>query len=347
MPDPIREYMKEKDIGICLFLNSEPANANFSYLSGFNGQGALVVTKTKKALLVPEPEYHIAKKETRGIPIVNLGGKRISEYVNKHHSSLVTGGIALDHHSLSAEQFFAVKKALKARRVIDVWPAVREMRMRKTPAEIARITKACEITEQILLSFQKKIRTFTTEADAAAYLSFEAGRHAGGPSFPPIVASGKNAGKWHHTPEKVKIAEGFCIVDFGVWSNGYCSDITRTFFLGKPSERERERYELVRKVQEDAIARMIPGADLGEIQEEAKNRLGPLFVHSLGHGIGREVHEGPHFMRKQRLEEGMALAVEPAIYKPYSYGIRIEDDVLIRKGGAERLTEGTRKLILL
>ena len=165
-------------------------------------------------------------------------------------------------------------------------------------------------------------------------------------SFDIIVASGINSSYPHHltSPKKLKSGESL-VIDMGVNYRGYKSDLTRVFFLGKITLLVRRIYDIVRNAQQKAIARIKPGSSIREVDEAARSYIaqkgyGRYFGHNLGHGIGLEVHEAPKISSRQegRLKEGMVFTIEPGIYLPGKFGIRIEDLVLVTKKGCEVLS---------
>ena len=165
-------------------------------------------------------------------------------------------------------------------------------------------------------------------------------------AFKTIVASGKNSSFPHHTTKNKKLQRGFCIIDYGVRYKGYCSDTTRTVYLGKPSKKEVEIYNKVLQVQKDAIFMLEPGKTCGEIDASVRKVLGDRFTHGLGHGVGIEIHEMPSFQpdSKHVLENNMVFTIEPGVYYESIYGIRIEDTVLL-KGKAVCLTKAPKGLL--
>jgi Xaa-Pro aminopeptidase len=144
---------------------------------------------------------------------------------------------------------------------------------------------------------------------------------------------------------------GFCTLDFGVLLDGYCSDMTRTVHLGKPTTREWDVYHLVLEAQVAAVEAVRPGVTCGEVDEAARSvlrkvKLDKFFTHSTGHGVGLEIHEGPRLASKQEqvLEQGMVVTIEPGVYIPGEFGVRIEDMVLVTASGGDVLTAASPKV---
>jgi Xaa-Pro aminopeptidase len=165
-------------------------------------------------------------------------------------------------------------------------------------------------------------------------------------SFDTIVASGKNASNPHYSACNQKLSRGFLVIDCGVKVNGYCSDITRTVFLGSPTEKEKENYRKVLDVQLKCIE-LIKSKSPKEAELFAKKELGDYFVHSLGHGIGLDIHELPGITKNngKNLANGVCFTIEPGMYKKGKYGIRIEDDLIKENGNVSVITGLTKALI--
>jgi Xaa-Pro aminopeptidase len=174
-------------------------------------------------------------------------------------------------------------------------------------------------------------------------------------SFPTIVASGERSALPHGKATTAKLPKrGFVTLDFGVVLDGYCSDMTRTVHLGSASTAERAAYDAVLEAQETAVAAVRAGVSCGDVDEAArgvlrKAKLGQWFTHSTGHGVGLEIHEGPRLAAKQtqRLEAGMVITIEPGVYLPGKFGVRIEDMVRVTAKGGEILTPSTKAWIEL
>jgi Xaa-Pro aminopeptidase len=164
-------------------------------------------------------------------------------------------------------------------------------------------------------------------------------------AFNPIVASGKNSSLPHYNAENIKLRKGFCVIDFGVKYKSYCSDITRTFYIGKPTKKEIEEYEKVLFVQEKCIKMIKQGTKAEKPYLFAKKELKNM-IHGLGHGVGVEIHESPNLLEgsKDILLKNMVFTIEPGNYN--KYGIRIEDTVLL-KSKAEILTRIDKKLKII
>ncbi len=220
----------------------------------------------------------------------------------------------------------------------------------KTKTEIAKIKKACEITDQI---FKKIISNFKwkTEVELQAFISSEIKKRGLKPSFPPIVTSGARAGNDIHPKPTDSKLEGFVILDFGVIFQGYMSDMTRTVFVGKPTKEEKDLYAMVLKSKTEAEKLYLPDvkAAFSDLRSrEVMGEYNKYFVHTLGHGVGTRIHEAPRiYWRRERpyFRENMVVTVEPGIYIPNKLGIRIEDTGVITKKGFVSLTRSSQELL--
>jgi len=230
----------------------------------------------------------------------------------------------------------------------------KQLRLRKTPEEIASMKEAARIAETALEETLKIVRAGISERQIAAELTIQllrAGSDASLP-FPPIVASGPNAADPHAAVSDRLLQEGdFLLIDWGARWHGYCSDLTRTFAIGEISGQQTEVYQTVLRANRAAVAAARPGMRCGEVDLTARAVIenagfGSFFTHRLGHGLGLETHEDPYIYaeNQQLLEEGMVFTDEPGIYLPGAFGVRIEDDLVITAEGCQQLTSFSREL---
>ena len=247
--------------------------------------------------------------------------------------------------ALVNKKFFKLKYAdfIKAK-ATDI-----DVRDVKEKDELSKIKKACKYTDdcfELIVKGLKK-RKYKKEKDVEREIRIFAAKHDLDIAFDPIVASSSNASVPHHDNFGV-LRKGFLVLDFGFKFEGYCSDMTRTLYLGKINKKERELYDLLLKCQKESISNCVVGEDLKNIDSKTREKLGSYskyFIHSLGHGIGIEVHEEPFFREKTILKKNHVITVEPGIYKKEDFGIRIEDTILITDKKPEILTKTTKKLI--
>ena len=330
--------------------------ANVRYLSGFSGSSAILLVTAREVLLITDFRYQTQAAEEVGI------FARVAIEPQSLWNGLWTHLAQLPHVEIlgfeSAQLLHRdFQRLLEAgarwqwRPTVDQVEALRE---RKDAGELRHISAAVATAEQALAAAVEQARVGMTELELAGVLELALRRSGSdGYPFPCIVASGPNSALPHARPTERRLQEGdFLLMDFGARVGGYCSDITRTFVMGRSSEEQRELYDVVRSANERAIQAIRPGmigrdADgvaRGYIQDRG---FGDLFGHSLGHGIGLEVHESPRLARTADgpLVEGAVVTVEPGLYRPGWGGVRIEDDVHLAVDGAQVLTRFTRELI--
>jgi Xaa-Pro aminopeptidase len=250
----------------------------------------------------------------------------------------------------------AVPSNLRRRMFQPVGALVSTLRWVKDEQEIRKMRAAAALGCSLFESIFDQIVPGTTEAEVALALEYKA-KLAGASemSFPTIVASGSRSALPHGRATAAKLPRrGFVTLDFGVVLGGYCSDMTRTVHLGRATTEERHVYEAVLEAQEAGVAAVRAGVTGGDVDEAARAvlrraKLDKWFTHSTGHGVGLEIHEGPRLAAKQtqKLEAGMVVTIEPGVYMPGKFGVRIEDMILVTKSGAEILTPSTKAWIEL
>jgi Xaa-Pro aminopeptidase len=230
---------------------------------------------------------------------------------------------------------------------------VETVRMVKDEAELACLERAVSIGDETLCKLLDEIRPAMTEQMVAARIEAtfrELG--ASGPSFESIVAGGARAALPHAHPTQAPLEEGDLVVlDFGCVVEGYCSDMTRTIAVGRPSPRHREIYDLVAVAQDAGREAIRPGSPAGQADAAARAVIeeagyGPQFSHPLGHGVGLEIHEAPWVRASSTdiLAPGHVITDEPGIYIPGFSGVRIEDMVVVTDDGCRTLTSSPRDL---
>ena len=234
-------------------------------------------------------------------------------------------------------------------------PLTRELRMRKDPAELDALRRAAQATDRVAARLQEIRFSGKTESDLSrlvAAMTVEEGHQAATFS---IVASGPNGASPHHEPGHRKIEDGDAVVvDFGGKLDGYCSDTTRMFHVGEPQAEYRRSFTVLQAAQAAAVEAVRPGATAQAVDRTARAIIadagyGDYFIHRTGHGIGLEAHEHPYIVEGNdfELETGMTFSIEPGIYVPGRYGMRIEDIVAVSIDGVERLNLSDRSLTVV
>jgi Xaa-Pro dipeptidase len=237
--------------------------------------------------------------------------------------------------------------------VVDVHKAVESARMIKDQVELSSLRAACRIASEVGEHLPSILQKGMTEAEAAAEVNYlMQKRGANAPSFVTNASFGPNSAEPHHSPGGDRLQPGDVVLfDYGALYNRYGSDVTRTFFFGKVSKKQRRMYETVLEAQLAGIDAIRAGANGKDVDAAARKVIDAsefkgLFIHSLGHGIGLSVHDGGRMAPEVDLElrENMVLTVEPGVYVRGEGGVRIEDDVRITKGGCEVLTSAPKEL---
>ena len=228
--------------------------------------------------------------------------------------------------------------------------------MRKDPAELAQMRRAAILASDVVQSAIGLLKPGIREFEVGAEIEYQMRkRGASGPAFETIVAFGERSALPHARPTAKRLRKNELVaLDLGAILGHYCSDITRTVYVGRAPKRIRIWYKAVLEAQKAAIVAAKSGAACGDVDGAARQvlagyRLGDLFVHSTGHGLGLEVHEDPRVARGQnkQLEPGNVITIEPGVYAAGIGGIRIEDDVAIHADRTEILTRAPRDLIEL
>ncbi|MDP2044546.1 MAG: M24 family metallopeptidase, partial [Candidatus Omnitrophota bacterium] len=236
--------------------------------------------------------------------------------------------------------------------LIPTHSIIEDKRQVKDAQEIAKLRRATRITASALEHIQKFLVPGIKEVEVVAELERFIRYHgARASAFDIIVASGRNSSQPHHLSGESRLSDNQpVLIDLGVDFQGYKSDLTRVFFLGKIKVLVSKVYAIVLKAQEQAIKRIRPGAEMAEIDRVAREYIASkgyakYFTHNLGHGFGLEVHEDPRISRNEAssLKPGMTFTVEPGIYLPGKFGIRIEDMVLVTRKGCEVLSGAINK----
>lgn len=239
---------------------------------------------------------------------------------------------------------------------VDASGVMQRVRARKDESEQQRMREASRINDLAMDEFRKLIYAGITERELAEQmLGIYRSLGADGYSFEPLVGFGANAANGHHSPDQSVLQPGQCVLlDVGCKKDGFCADMTRTFFLGEPGEESRRVYETVLRAQQKAEGMIRPGVPLSQVDRAAREVIGeagysPYFTHRLGHFIGLDVHEPGDLSPHSELvaEPGMIFSIEPGIYLPGKVGVRIEDLVLVTETGVEVLNHYPKELCVL
>lgn len=343
------------DAGLEALLITHPANLR--YLTGFSGSAGMLLVEPSRALLLTDSRYaEQAPAEASGAVEVEVEPVSLWDRLRRVLASRARRNLGFERDRLTVAQAAKLSELAEAR-LEGVSGMVEALRLQKDPDEVAIIRQAAALALEALEAVLWGIRPGQTEREVAAQL--EAALRVRGSEwhpFPTIVASGDRSALPHARATDRTIGSGdLLLLDFGAQVDGYCADLTRTVVVGQPaSARQRAVYDAVREAQRTAIAGMRPGQSGREVdglarETLARHGMAEAFTHSLGHGLGLEVHEDPRLARSADapLPAGAVVTVEPGAYFTGWGGIRLEDDVLLTPAGPELLSPGAPELVAL
>ena len=321
---------------------------NMRYLSGFRGgEGMLFISKKKNVLITDSRYTEAASQESDFEVIEEKSGNRRTDILKELIKEEQISVIAYEDLSMRCSEFVKLRECLTSvEKWIPVKNAANDLRRIKSSEEISDIKEAFRISVEACTDLLGIVRPGMTEKEARAELEYRMMKKgASGLAFDTIVASGENSSKPHAVPTDRAFAEGdFITFDFGCRYDGYCSDMTRTIALGAVSDEQAAVYDIVLKAQTEALSLIRPGAVCKDVDAAARKIIsdagyGKYFGHGLGHSLGLFIHESPSLSPSDgtALEPGMLVTVEPGIYLPGKFGVRIEDTVLITENGYENL----------
>lgn len=352
----LQKYLRYRKLSA--FLVTHPSNRR--YLSGYTAadhgiqetSGVLLVPARGLPFLLTDSRFFLqAEQEASGFEVQLYAGGLIAT-LKKLLPDLGVKRLGFESH------YFLHSSAKKLRTMaasigVDLVPitgVVERYREIKSESEIALVKQAVLLNEEVFQQVYKQIRPGASEVEVSIQIENLMRRMgAERPSFETIVAFGTNAARPHAVPGDRKLSAGETVlVDMGLVLEGYCSDMTRTFVVGKPDRRFVERLQIVRQAQQAGMEAIRAGVTCREVDMAARSvireaGLGDFFGHALGHGVGLDVHEEPRlssFSRK-KLRAGMVVTVEPGVYLPDWGGIRLENMVVVRDRGCELLNEDT------
>lgn len=352
--DQVRKIMEQKDLDGML-ITSRP---NTFYFTGFTGSTSKCLITRQSAVLVVDFRYTTQAKEQvyTGIEAIEYEKsalETIDSICNRHGVK----SLGIEGDNVSFSEYQALQDKLKGvMSITNHQDELNRVRMFKDEDEKKLIQKAVDIADKAFMEILSLIKPGIKEYDIALELEYKMKKMgASGPSFETIIASGPRSALPHGVAGMRKLQAGDAIVmDFGAIYQGYCSDMTRTVFLGNPSQQMKDIYGIVLKSQLEALNRAsvdMKGKDLDKISRDIIYGAGyeKCFGHSLGHGVGVEIHEMPSVSPKgeETLKAGMVFTVEPGIYVEKLGGVRIEDMVFLGGEGPEILTKSTKEMIIL
>ena len=349
--EKLRTALEEQGVDALLITNGHSRR----YMTGFTGTAGVALVSKTDAVFITDFRYtEQAASQIKDFRIVQHKQTLIEELaVQVKELGIQKLGFEKDDVTYSSYELY--KKAIQAD-LVPLSGLVEKIRLIKTDEEISIIKAACRIADEAYEHIVTYIKPGMTEIEVSNELEFfMRKRGATSSSFDIIVASGVRSALPHGVAtDKVIEVGDFVTLDFGALYNGYISDTTRTVAIGEPSEQLKEIYQVVLDAELLALEKVKPGMTGREADAIARDYIvskgyGEAFGHSLGHGIGLEVHEGPglSFRSDIVLEPGMVITIEPGIYLPNIGGVRIEDDALVTENGLVKLTHSTKELLIL
>jgi Xaa-Pro aminopeptidase len=335
---------------------------NIRYLCGFTGSAGFLLIDDSGSQFLTDVRYDTqARQEVKGAKVVIARKPVLHELADlivrrRKRSRRWAVGVEGDHISLSQEKRLNVVLPSGVR-LRSSAPVVERMRMVKDAEELEKLRRAVHLGAILFGRALETLRPGVKETEVAAEMEYAARRSgAAEMSFPTIIASGARSALPHGRASAQEIRAGaFVVCDFGVILGGYCSDQTRTVWVGKSSaapKTARHAYDSVLAAQLAAISIVRPGISVAEVDAAArrvlkKAGLGRYFTHSTGHGVGLEIHEIPRVAggQKEILRPGMVITIEPGVYFPRKWGVRIEDMVAVSESGCEVLTPTSKDFL--
>jgi Xaa-Pro aminopeptidase len=329
---------------------------NIRYLTGFSGSSGLCVVHKNEAFFLTDSRYIIqSRMEVKAWKRLIVADGLFDEVARRR---LLKGcrRVGFESHALTYAQYRMLRKLVVGTSFVSTKDVVESIALVKDEKEIECIRTAVRISDRVFGDVLGFIRSGVAELEIAAEISYLHKKYgAEKDAFDPIVASGERGSLPHARASSKRIKNGEMItLDFGCTVRGYNSDITRTVAVGRASDRARKVYEAVRGAQLDAIHAARAGMLAKDLDGVARERIkkegyGRYFNHSLGHGLGLQIHERPRvsFLSKERLVSGSVITIEPGVYIPGFGGVRIEDDIVLTLSGCEVLNAAPKEFLIL
>lgn len=326
---------------------------NIKYLTGIDAEGTLLITR-KENIYITDGRYieyaHSILTLFDEIIVYNITDISQEDYENFF---MFCENVGFEENYVTYAKYKEYMHKFKINNLVETENIIEKQRMIKDEEEIKNIKTACEITDNCFSHIIKFIKPGMTEKEIAREIENYYNENSEGLSFDTIVASGENSSKPHAVPTDRKIQEEDIItIDMGCRYNGYCSDMTRTIFVGNVPDYIKPVYDLVLKNQQQVLDEMKDGANTRMLTKNVENDFhlnNYDLIHALGHGVGMELHERPYVSMRSdtTLKENMVVTDEPGIYIAGKFGVRIEDTVLITKFGCISLTESAKNYIII
>jgi Xaa-Pro aminopeptidase len=350
--EKLRVELQEQGLKALLITNA----TNRQYMTGFTGSAGYVIITDAKAYLLTDFRYMTqAPQQAVGFEVIEHASKAMIT-VKQILDELGISKIGFEQDDLTYGAYRSTADALSGIELIATGGVVEKLRLIKDDSELVVMQEAADLADQTFTHILSFIRTGTKEIDVALEIEmFMRKNGATSTSFETIVASGERSALPHgKAGDRIIQTNEFVKLDYGAYYHSYCSDITRTVVVGKPTDKHKEIYSIVLEAQLEALDKIKPGmtgkeADAAARDVIRKHGYGDFFGHGTGHGLGMEIHEAPRLSLQGEtvLTPGMTVTVEPGIYLPGFGGVRIEDDIVITETGIHILTHSSKDLIVL
>ena len=331
--------------------------SNMFYLSGYTGEGLVLITHAVKAIVTDFRYTEQAENQSPDFEVHMIAiGHSHEEIAGELCRKYGVDTLYYEDDFVTVRTFEACRKHIPGVEWKSVGGAVEKLREIKDEHELSLIAEACRITGEAFERLLPNIKEGITEKELALMLDFDMMSHgASAPSFSTIVAAGANGSLPHAVPGSYRVRRGDMITfDFGARYGNYCADMTRTVALGQPSDEMLKVYQTVLEAQKMAQDAVAAGKVCRDIDSIARNHIygkgyEGRFGHGLGHAVGIDIHESPRFSQTctDVTRAGQVMTVEPGIYLPGIGGVRIENTVVVTENGCDVLTKPTRELIIL
>ena len=327
---------------------------NVQWLTGFTGSFGYCLVTPDSAAFVTDSRYTIqAQEQVHGFDLLSFGTpRRLEDVLLERIHALGLASLGFEGTVLYST-YDRWQTILTDIELVLEPGLLKPLRMIKTPEEIAKIQAACQLADATMEHASRMIQKGVREFDIHLDIEFFIRRNGAQLGFEPIVVSGPNSARPHGKATERPLQEGdFLTIDLGAQLDGYCSDITRTFVIGTATDRHQEIYHLVNRAKEESTAKLIPGTPAKDVDAHARavlneKDLAQYFGHSLGHGLGRVVHDpgGLGQSSPDTIAVGQVWTIEPGVYIEGFGGVRIEDDIHVTEQGPVSLTHFTTELL--
>ena len=346
----LRSSLESMDVDGCLITNL----TNVRYLTGFSGTNGQVLVTSSGATFFTDPRYAARAGDLVQAADVAIYPTKLTDALIPRLQRVGVKRLAIESATTTLVERDRLASHLSAIELVGVEDAVERLRRRKEPAEIEAIAAAAKLADDAFTWMLDRLVPGTTEREVALDLEMRM-RTAGADaiSFDPIVGSGPLSAHIHHSPSTRAFEKGdLVLLDFGCRVDGYCSDMTRTVVLGPASDEQREIYDVVLAAQKAGIGAVregVAGIDVDSAARGVVDAAGyrDRFPHSLGHGVGLDIHETPALrLSEVPLAVGEVVTIEPGIYVEGDGGVRIEDMVVVTESGCNNLTGSPKEKLL-